>query len=229
MITKTVFGMLVAAAPVAVCAFMLNALPTVRPAHGIEAYRVPQLGPWPPTIVEVGRGGTAYRQGDYKAALQEWSALAQRGDDAAQYNLGVLYARGHGVGRNVIAAWTSFREAAARGYAPAQEALGNMYGYGIGVPLNYPLAYALKTAALGPRGVPDSAIYAAWPGCATATDKSLPLKLLHTAMTPWFFCQAWKTAAKLQVNPRVLYDMHQLAQDLGERPRLSGGKGGMHR
>ena len=229
MASKTVFSVLVAVAPLAVCALTLDALPTVGPAHGIEAYRPPQLGPWPPTIVKAGRGGTAYQRGDYATAFQEWSAPAQHGDAAAQHDLGVLYVEGRGVNHDVVAAWTWFRRAAASGYAPAQEALGNMYGYGIGVPLNYPLAYALKTAAREPRGAPALAISGAWPGCAEATDKSPSLKLLRAAMTQWFFCRAWNTALKIQLNPGILYDMHQLAQDLGERPRLSGGSPGRNR
>ena len=226
---KIAFIALVAVIPLAVCAAAINALPKVGPAHGIEPYRPPQLGPWPPTVVKVSHGEIAYRQGDYASAFRAWSALSRQGDTAAQYNLAVLYTQGRGVDHNVVDAWQGFRKAAARGYAPAQEALGNMYGYGIGVPLNYPLAYALKTAALEPRGQSASALSAAWPGCATATDKSPPLKLLHAAMTQWFFCQAWKTALKIQVSPLVLYDMHQLAQDLGERPRLSGGGPGQRR
>lgn len=211
-----------AATLLAGCAMSHSALPTVGPTNDVAAYRPPQIGPWPPTVVEASRGGNAYRQGDYAEAFREWAVLARMDEDAAQYNLGVLYARGLGVDRDLVAAWKAFRQAAVRGYAPAQEALGNMYGYGIGVPVNYPLAYALKTSALGPSGISASVIGVTSPGCATATDKSMPLRLLHAAMTPWYFCQAWSAAAKIQEDPLILYDMHQLAQDLGERPLLSG-------
>ncbi len=43
---------------------------------------------------------TAYQNGDYATALKEWTPLAEQGDADAQYNLGVMYALGHGVPDN---------------------------------------------------------------------------------------------------------------------------------
>jgi|GEM_PF-2226666 len=34
------------------------------------------------------KGLKAYKSGDYKAALAEWTPLAEQGDTSAQYNLG---------------------------------------------------------------------------------------------------------------------------------------------
>ena len=36
-------------------------------------------------------GLAAYNAGDYATALQEWTPLAEAGDVAAQYNLGLMY------------------------------------------------------------------------------------------------------------------------------------------
>ena len=42
-------------------------------------------------------GLKAYESGDYAAALKEWQPLAEQGAPHAQYDLGLLYARGKGV------------------------------------------------------------------------------------------------------------------------------------
>jgi len=44
---------------------------------------------------------TAYQVGDYETALKKFWSLADQGDAASQYNLGVLYENGEGVERDV--------------------------------------------------------------------------------------------------------------------------------
>src|SRR4051794_33304136 len=39
-------------------------------------------------------GLDAYNRGDFAAALKEWQPIAEKGDPNAQYNLGLLFARG---------------------------------------------------------------------------------------------------------------------------------------
>ena len=39
----------------------------------------------------------AYKKGDYKTAMRLWKPLAEQGHASAQSNLGVMYAKGHGV------------------------------------------------------------------------------------------------------------------------------------
>src|SRR6266702_4268030 len=82
-------------------------------------------------------GVSAYRRGDYATALQEWSPLAQQGNTAAQYNLGLLYEYGYGVLQDYQQAAQWFRRAAEQGNARAQAALGWLYEYGDGVPQDY--------------------------------------------------------------------------------------------
>ena len=36
------------------------------------------------------KGAAAYEIGDYATALREWTPLAEQGDAASQYNLGVM-------------------------------------------------------------------------------------------------------------------------------------------
>jgi TPR repeat protein len=77
--------------------------------------------------------GAAAVRGDYAAALQLWRPLANQGNAAAQYNLGLMYADGHGVAQDDAAAMSWFRKTADQGYADAQYNLGLMYADGQGV------------------------------------------------------------------------------------------------
>jgi TPR repeat protein len=67
---------------------------------------------------------------------------AEQGDAAAQFNLGVMYAKGQGVAQDYAEAATWYRKAAEQGYAPAQCKLGTMYSQGHGVTQDY--AEAMK-------------------------------------------------------------------------------------
>jgi TPR repeat protein len=79
----------------------------------------------------------AHERGDYATALRLWRPLADQGDAAAQFNLGVMYASGRGIPQNYAEALKWFRLAAAQGSAGAQFFLGNMYLSGQGVPESY--------------------------------------------------------------------------------------------
>ena len=43
------------------------------------------------------KGLEAYDKGDFATALREWKPLAEQGDADAQFNLGLIYAKGEGV------------------------------------------------------------------------------------------------------------------------------------
>jgi TPR repeat protein len=81
-------------------------------------------------------GLDAYNRGDYAAAAHEWQPLADSGDPHAQYNLGLLYARGLGVDQNYERAIAFYRLAASQGVAAAQYNLGVIYANGQGVAVN---------------------------------------------------------------------------------------------
>ena len=66
--------------------------------------------------------------------------LAEAGDPAAQYELGVMYKNGEGVPQNYSKAVKWFRMAAEQGDSNAQYSLGLKYSVGHGVPQNYPEA-----------------------------------------------------------------------------------------
>ena len=86
-------------------------------------------------------GMQAYDRGDYATAFREWLPRAQQGIGEAQYNLGLLYARGQGVPQDDGQAIQWFRRAADQGYAPAQYSLGVMYAEGRGVSQDVAEAY----------------------------------------------------------------------------------------
>ncbi len=75
----------------------------------------------------------AYDGGDYAAALRLLRPLADQGDVAAQFQLGVMYAEGQGVAKDYTEAFRWLRLAADQGYAGAQSSIGVMYADGLGV------------------------------------------------------------------------------------------------
>jgi uncharacterized protein len=86
-------------------------------------------------------GWLAYQRSDYAEALRIWGQLADQGLAGAQFDLGFMYANGHGVPQNYEQALFWYREAADQGYAYAQDEVGSMYAKGQGVPQNYEQAY----------------------------------------------------------------------------------------
>src|SRR6478736_521037 len=57
-------------------------------------------------------GLDAYNRGDFATALKEWRPIADAGDPHAQYNLGLLYARGQGVEQDYKQAASWYEKAA---------------------------------------------------------------------------------------------------------------------
>jgi uncharacterized protein len=78
-------------------------------------------------------GVEAYRHGDDMTALHEFWSLAQQGHSGAEFNLGVLYARGRAVPQDVAQAARWYERAARRGHALAQCNLGALFEQGEGV------------------------------------------------------------------------------------------------
>jgi hypothetical protein len=70
----------------------------------------------------------------FAADFAETKKNADAGDAEAQYNLGLMYAKGGGVPKDFTEAVKWHRKAADQGHADAQKSLGNMYYKGEGVP-----------------------------------------------------------------------------------------------
>jgi len=94
-----------------------------------------------PALADFQAGLDAYQKGDYVGAAKEWLPLAEAGDPAVQYNLGLLYLDGHGVPQSSAEAANWFRRSAEQDYTQAQHNLGAMYGSGQGVKRDYVQAY----------------------------------------------------------------------------------------
>ena len=73
---------------------------------------------------------------DFRETLQ----LAEQGNAAAQFNLGVMYAYGQGVRQDDAEAVRWYRQAAEQRYAEAQYNLGAMYFTGGGVHQDFHLS-----------------------------------------------------------------------------------------
>jgi uncharacterized protein len=69
-------------------------------------------------------GVVAVERGDYATALQLLRPLAVKGDDVAQFDLGVIYDNGWGGSRDYVKATQWYRRAADQGNADAQYNLG---------------------------------------------------------------------------------------------------------
>src|SRR5581483_5512234 len=87
-----------------------------------------------PAFCDTAAGLAAFKNKDYQRAFKEWKAAADTGHAEAQFDLGVLYAQGLGVRRDLTEAAYWYRRSAEQGNAEAEFALGQMYSLGWGVP-----------------------------------------------------------------------------------------------
>ena len=69
-------------------------------------------------------GIQAWEKGDYKAAVEIWRPLADRGDPGALFNLAQAYRFGRGVSANLATAKGLFERAARGGHVESQTTLG---------------------------------------------------------------------------------------------------------
>jgi hypothetical protein len=74
-------------------------------------------------------------------SLEVVKKAAEQGDAGAQYNLGLMFAKGKGVPQDYKEAVKWFTKAAEQGLADAQVNLGVMFDKGEGVPEDYVQAY----------------------------------------------------------------------------------------
>lgn len=92
-------------------------------------------------------GLRAYQQGHPREAVRLWRPLAESGYALAQYNLGLVYARGEGVPTDIPAAAQWWKKAALQGHTDAQYNLGLVYVQGDGIPRDPGLAVHWWTQA----------------------------------------------------------------------------------
>jgi uncharacterized protein len=85
-------------------------------------------------LADTAAGMLAFRNKDYQTAYREWKTAAEAGEAEAEFDLGLLYAQGLGVRRDLSEAANWYHKAAQKGNAEAQFALGQMHSRGWGVP-----------------------------------------------------------------------------------------------
>lgn len=122
----------------------------------------------------VGQNGVAQ---DYAEAMKWLRDAADKGNDVAMYNIGVLYEEGLGVAKDPAEAMKWYRKAAHAGNAIAVKNVGRMYENGIGVSVDYGEAMTWYRAA-AMNGEPNAMnaignMYEAGRGVAVNYDEAL--------------------------------------------------------
>ena len=133
-----------------------------------------------PGGTDLGPGWQAYQRGDYAAAASAWRPLAETGDAAAQYNLGVLYDEGLGVERDDETALLWWTRAAQQDHRLAQHNLAlTLLERGGPLDLAEAVTWLERAAATGfARSQYSLAkLYAAGQGVEPDDDKAFALML----------------------------------------------------
>lgn len=78
-------------------------------------------------------GTRAFDAGQYDRARELWLPLAENGDIRAQYAIGRLFEKGHGVDRNLETAINWYRKAAEHGHPDSEYRISVGYAYGLGL------------------------------------------------------------------------------------------------
>ena len=111
---------------------------------------------WAAVPPDLSAGVKAYESADYAAALRVFRPAAQKGNAEAQFDLGVMYQRGHGVGKDLEEAFKWLRAAADQGLPQAQFLVGQMREKGEGIAPDYAEAQRWYQLAAD-SGDPDAA------------------------------------------------------------------------
>jgi TPR repeat protein len=150
-------------------------------------------------------GKQAYEKGDYAGALKEWQPLAEKGAPHAQYNVGLIYAKGLGVMPDPAKAAEWYRKAAEQGIIPAQYNLALMLASGEGVAKDP--AEALKWF----QKAADRGDMQAATGLAAMLEDESAFKNPAEA-EKWYRKSAEQGVASAQFNLAVMYDIGQGVQ-----------------
>lgn len=104
-----------------------------------------------PTFAGVKEANQAMQKKDYKTALKEWTGLANKDNAEAQFQLGVMYGAGLGVGKDINVAVSWYQKAAQQNHPEAAFVLCIAYAKGQGVQADRELSdqWLRKAADLG--------------------------------------------------------------------------------
>ena len=169
-------------------------------------------------------GWQAYESGKYEEALNVWKSLAEKGDDRAKVNLGIMYDSGYGVVEDPVRAARWYREAADQGNCGAQYNLAVLYATGRGVPCD------IKQAAQWYRKAAEQGFGTAQYdlGMLYASGQGVPLNT-QTAIQ-WLYKSGISNLKQENIDGVViaakainkLYPGHPLGDELNKKLQPSG-------
>lgn len=165
-------------------------------------------GAFMPANAGMEEGVSAYRAGNFAAAFQEFEALAETGNVAAQYNLAQMYRHGQGVTQDYPAAIAWYKKAAGAGLSSAQNNLAQMHMEGKGVAVDHATAVRWwRRAALQDHVGAQFNLAAAYhKGLGTAAEPLEALFWYSVAMT-----NGYVGARPIQQQLAVTMNLEQLA------------------
>lgn len=140
------------------------------------------------------------KQGQAAKALPLYWQLAGQGNPDAQFQLGMMHAKGQGVAKDDKQAVEWFAKAAEQGYREAQTKLGYMYATGKGVAQSYVSAifWCYKAAQQGDATAQYNLGLMYEQGQGVARDVSLAIS--------WYSMAAAQGDARSQYNLGVMYE-----------------------
>lgn len=151
-----------------------------------------------PAWADTASGMDAFRHKDYQRAFREWKQAADAGQAEAQFDIGVLYAQGLGVARDLTEAARWYQRAADQGNLEAEFALGQMYSRGWGVPRDE--QDAMRWFELASNGLDSDGPPTGW---ATLDGYGVPQDQTQAAY--WYQKAAEKGHAEAAYNLAGLY------------------------
>jgi uncharacterized protein len=164
-----------------------------------------------PSSVTTEQAAPAKEMSPEEKKVAEWQKAAAQGQADAQYNLGVMYAKGEGVPYDAGKAVEWYEKAAAQGHADAQCRLGVAYATGKGLPKDATKAveWYEKAAAQGHA----AAQYLL--GCAHDRGEGVPKNDIKAV--EWYEKAASKGVAAAQFRLGVKYDFGEgIPKDAGK-------------
>ena len=138
----------------------------------------------PTQITEAQRLAREFKpQNVYTKSLQEFKALGEQGDVAAQFKVGLIYYKGQGVPPDYPEAINWFKKAALQGHPLAQYNAGYMYEKGEGTPQDYVEAakYYRRAAERGNQLAQYNLGYMYEKGQGVSTDEAQALMWYNLA------------------------------------------------
>ena len=165
-------------------------------------------------------GVAAYQAGNLPLAVKEFRSAADKGDANSQFNIGLMYEQGIGVGKDEREAVAWYRKAAEQGNSNAQYNLAVLYENGRGTKVDFAQArqWYRKAAAQGDELAVGNLgmLYVRGQGVTEDKVAGLALLMLSVAMNDSPQNNAKKNISSLRgVTPEVV----TAAQALTEKMR----------